>query len=357
MILSSQTSLKFSNINKLQKLKEVAEEYNRVVNFIISSFWGKAFSSFLPKDFIIASWISARLKQAAYKQAIQNLKSVKERQKKGKKVSKPEVKNLVMELDERFVDIKEGKTYFDGFIKLSSLGNKIKLNLPFKKHRHINMLEEEGFKRKKSVRISFNHTQAFVTFYYEKEVIPNPSTKAIGCDTGIKKLLVTSDGDYLGEAIEPLINKIKRKKQNSKAYKRALKERDEYINKVVKKLPNAHIVVENLTGIGQKTKKRLKKEFRKTISHWTYRNVVSRIENLCDRKGFSVYKIDPAYTSQTCNKCKAVHRENRNGEIFKCIQCGYTDDADHNASLNILDRYLSSQHMVERRTKTKSNKS
>ena len=121
MILSSKTSLKFSNKNKLQKLKEVVEEYNRVVNFVISSYWGKNFIPFLPKDFVIDSWISARLKQAAYKQAIQNLKSVRERQKKGKKVSKPEVKNLVMELDARFVDIKEGNTSFDGFIKLFSV--------------------------------------------------------------------------------------------------------------------------------------------------------------------------------------------------------------------------------------------
>lgn len=355
LIRSSRTSLRFSNKCKLTQLKTILDEYQRVVNSIIDSLWGKPIPKYLPQDSEIDSWISARLKQCAYKQSTQILKSVKKRQLKGKKVSKPRLTKQVMELDERFISIiEEPNKTFDGFMQVSSLGDKIIIKLPFKKHRHILQLESEGFQRKKSVRILFEDNRYFVDFFYSKDIEENPSKKLVGCDMGIKKLLVTSDGHYLGEGLEPLIRKIKRKKQNSKAYKRALKERDQYINRVVRELPDSHIVMEDLTGIVQGTRKRLNKEFRKTISRWTYSQVMSRIENHCARKGFLVHKVDPSYTSQTCSKCGFVHRSNRNGEVFRCTKCGYTSDADYNASLNILTRFISSQNMVGRRKKTKT---
>ena len=50
-----------------------------------------------------------------------------------------------------------------------------------------------------------------------------------------------------------------------------------------------------------------------------------------------VEKINPAYTSQTCNKCGSVEKVNRKTQsIFKCQHCGHEDNADVNAALNIL---------------------
>jgi len=62
--------------------------------------------------------------------------------------------------------------------------------------------------------------------------------------------------------------------------------------------------------------------------------------------GVQHHKVDPSYTSQTCNKCKFVSQANRVGEIFKCRNCGYAADADYNASLNILNLYLAQEHIV-----------
>jgi transposase len=49
-----------------------------------------------------------------------------------------------------------------------------------------------------------------------------------------------------------------------------------------------------------------------------------------------VEKIDPAYTSQTCNACG--HRDPKNREsqaVFRCRGCGHADHADVNAARNI----------------------
>ncbi|GFP22468.1 putative transposase, partial [Candidatus Hakubella thermalkaliphila] len=148
-----------------------------------------------------------------------------------------------------------------------------------------------------------------------------------------------------------LMNKIHRKQPGSKAFKRALKERDYYINRIVKELPLAEVktlVLENIKDIKKNTRKekKLNKEFRSKFQRWTYSKLISRIQQLSEVGGVHCQMIAPAYTSQTCSKCGFVHTLNRNGEIFKCRQCGYTLDADYNASLNILNLGLAQQSMV-----------
>lgn len=43
-----------------------------------------------------------------------------------------------------------------------------------------------------------------------------------------------------------------------------------------------------------------------------------------------------AYTSQTCCICGHIDKDNRQTqEKFKCTECGFELNADHNASINI----------------------
>jgi putative transposase len=52
--------------------------------------------------------------------------------------------------------------------------------------------------------------------------------------------------------------------------------------------------------------------------------------------GTTVVKINPAYTSQTCNRCGAVDPKSRQSQaIFRCTACGHQAHADVNAALNI----------------------
>lgn len=46
---------------------------------------------------------------------------------------------------------------------------------------------------------------------------------------------------------------------------------------------------------------------------------------------------NPAYTSQTCNRCGCVDAGNRTAQaIFACLSCGHAENADMNAAKNIL---------------------
>ncbi len=62
-----------------------------------------------------------------------------------------------------------------------------------------------------------------------------------------------------------------------------------------------------------------------------------QLDGMLQYKCREVLKIPAPYTSQNCNKCGRRDKANRlTQSTFKCISCGYTDNADLNAAANIL---------------------
>ena len=60
---------------------------------------------------------------------------------------------------------------------------------------------------------------------------------------------------------------------------------------------------------------------------------------MLEYKADEVIRVDPRYTSQTCFECGHVDRKNRKSQSkFRCVACNYSDNADANAAMNILDR-------------------
>src|SRR5699024_2910017 len=72
------------------------------------------------------------------------------------------------------------------------------------------------------------------------------------------------------------------------------------------------------------------------LANWDYFDLQYKIKYKAEREGIEFKKIKPRYTSQRCNECGHIHKENRKDqEIFKCVQCGHKTNADLNASRNI----------------------
>ena len=55
--------------------------------------------------------------------------------------------------------------------------------------------------------------------------------------------------------------------------------------------------------------------------------------------------------SQEYSRCGEIHKESRNGEIYKCIKCGTVLDADVNGAINILNRFKNEALTVPHNTK------
>lgn len=342
MIRQSRVSLKFTNKNKLKNLNSLLEEMLRVENLYIDELWKQ--QNFKSKfvDFKVNTFLSARLQQALGKQALENIKS----QRKNKKKHKPNVKKISFNLDNRFFDVKQGN-FFNIFLRLSSIKNKTYIKIPIKFHKHYNKLLEQGFILKNSIKILKRNNKIFIDFIFEKE---QPELKiegdTIGFDCGYKKLLVSSNGDFIGKNFEILYLKISRKKQGSKAFKKSLIERNNKINEILNSLDMSNIrevVVEDLKNVKHKSK--LRKKFNNKLQRWSYPKVLEKLSHICEENGILFTKVNPRYTSQKCSCCGLIQKDNRKGERYEC-SCGNIMDADLNAAINISHMGVYSPHAL-----------
>ena len=346
MIRSSKHILKFTNKSKIWKYQDMLECYKRLLQHYIDLIWDKTLphktllnSKELPdfEDITHSQW-----KQVAYKQASSILRT---RFKKKKiKFSKPEIKNISIELDARLFDIVEGN-HFNSFIRIKTpffhhhRKRAITINIPIKNHKHSNLLESQGFKKRNTIILKQNT----IGFVWEKEdALKKSEGTNIGLDTGYKKLIATSNGKTYGSNMVNIYEKISKKRQGSKAFKRSLKERDNKINEITKNFINDNqdlktLIVEDLVNVKHKSKGKIRKEFNNKLQRWSYPKVLVALERHSEAEGFELRKVNPAYTSQTCSRCGVVKKENRKGESYSC-SCGLEMDADLNASINILRR-------------------
>jgi len=90
------------------------------------------------------------------------------------------------------------------------------------------------------------------------------------------------------------------------------------------------INIEDLSGIGREESAKF------ILRNWSYHQLQSFIEYKAKREGIKVVKINPKYTSQRCNKCGHIEKENRETQSkFICKSCGHEENADYNAARNI----------------------
>lgn len=65
--------------------------------------------------------------------------------------------------------------------------------------------------------------------------------------------------------------------------------------------------------------------------------IALQLQHKARYNGSEIVKVPAAYTSQTCNACGHVARENRESQaVFRCVSCGHQAHADVNAAKNIL---------------------
>jgi len=342
-------SLALANTDKLKVLDKLSQEYKRTVNYFLKRLFQK---KDLSEEFLklYQSPLSYRYKQCAKRQAFKLFKSWCRNKKKG---DKPKLRNPSLILDYRFLELQKSKNSnsFDYWLKIATLDKGKPILIPIKSYNYAQQYFK-NWQLLKGGRLLKQNNNWFLELTFQKETpAKKEEGKVIGIDMGIKKLMVTSEGKEYGKDIESLIDKIQRKKQKSKAFFRALKERDYYINRVVKTLSWKElkaIVMENIKNIKQNTKKerKLGKLFRSKFQRWTYSQLLKRMKLTAEATGVHLQLVSPAHTSQTCSQCGAVHKLNRSNELFKCRNCGYTLDADYNASKNILKSYLAQQLMV-----------
>lgn len=382
MIKSSKHKIKNCNQSKLDLLDRIFIDYksdlNTCINYIIDGVLPLEInlsSKYLPTEILKHS----RYKQLIYKQASAILRSQIDKCKNKrfnlyKKVYKymmehhpgssfvklkyselnlkpifnskhftiPNLNNLSINLDERFFDIKNGN-HFDSFVKIISpyfneKGTRaLQINVPLNNHKHSNSLLSCGYTLKNNIQIKKIDNEYYINLIWFKQS-PNKKTEgtSLGFDMGYNKLLTDNNGNKYNGNLKEIYDKISRKKQGSKGFKRSLLHRNNEINRVCNNLPLKDVkdlIIENLNSV-----KSGKKYFSNKIQRWSYSKTITKLNDICDEYGINMVKVSPSYTSQTCSTCGHIDKNNRKGEIFCCLVCGYENDADVNASINIHNR-------------------
>lgn len=212
----------------------------------------------------------------------------------------------------------------------------------------------------------------FISFQTEQELPDpvHPSEKAVGLDMGIAKFVTLSSGEQykplnafrkyekqLAREQRKLSRKVKfsenwkkQKAQINRIHSKIASCRSDYLHKASTEISKNHamIVIENLKvsnmsksakGSAEKHGKNVKAKsgLNKSILDQGWYEFRRQLEYKQCWLGGEVIAVNPAYTSQTCSSCGHVEKANRpTQERFKCVACGYSENADIQAANNIL---------------------
>lgn len=223
--------------------------------------------------------------------------------------------------------------------------------------------------------------------YTVKREEPKPHV-VVGVDTGITDALHTSDGkvygsmsnviDFYQNTVEPAFGELSSLRNKKRAISHYLRRHDlpeDVRRSLIQKMDRLEQMIRTMDAPYRKNRQchaMLKHEISSAVKRYvndTDIDTVTVLEKLdikefnksrkvngklstfargelqkeliaaLNWKGRAFAEIMPEFTSQLCPVCSNVDKESRNGKTFKCTCCGHTDDADHNAAVNIRDRY------------------
>lgn len=181
----------------------------------------------------------------------------------------------------------------------------------------------------------------------------------LGVDFGIVNIATDSKGNqYSGAAVEKYRERYAKRRAilqrvGTKAAKRRLRkmrgkqrrfqkhENHCISKKIVATAERSHLglALEDLTHIRARVK--ASKEQRKRLHNWGFGQLRAFVEYKAKREGIPCVTIDPRNTSRECPACGHTDKRNRKTQSeFLCVECGHSNNADHNAAGNIARRGL-----------------
>ena len=197
--------------------------------------------------------------------------------------------------------------------------------------------------------------------------ILNNSNEGIGIDLGLKDFAIISNGmNYKninksarlkklekqlkreqrclsrkyenlkkGESTQRNIQKQKLKVQ--KLHHRIDNIRTDYINKIIAKIVKtkpSYITIEDLNVSGMMKNKHLSK----AVASQKFYEFRTKLKTKCDENGIELRVVDRWFpSSKICHCCGSIKKDLKlSDRVYKC-NCGYIEDRDFNASLNLRD--------------------
>ena len=313
-----------------------------------------------------------------------------------KDVSSKSVQKSIMNAERAFKNFFKGKSRFPKFKKKAKSDVKmyfVKVNakaiIQCERHRikiptlGWTRLKEKGYipinpntHIIKSGAISYKAGRYYVSILVEEQEQERPvlNNFGIGIDLGVKDFAICSNGKVYkninkSSRIRKLEKKLKREQRSlsrkyesckkfnndpkgdttrqniqkqklmvQKLYQRLDNIRTNYINNVISELVKTKpmwITIEDLNVSGMMKNKHLSK----AIAQQKFFEFRTKLLAKCKEYGIELRIVDRFYpSSKTCHCCGCVKSDLKlSDRTYHCNECGYTEDRDYNASLNLRD--------------------
>ncbi len=296
--------------------------------------------------------------QAARNKAAEACKSVVEKWKQDKKASMPHFTSPHVVYDHRTT------TFHDDYVSLATTDGRIEADYilpddgrdtPYAEYLFSDEYETTG------AELHYTNGNWMLHIHCKKEVESDMSEQAttthgtvLGVDLGVNNLAVASTGTFwTGDVFDHWRREYENRRgdlqehgtrwahENIQSIGRKEEGRFKItLHRISNKLvAEAHenecsvIAFEDLTDVRERT-----------VASWGHKWAFDRLYEYVEYKaaeyGIDVMQVDPENTSRRCSSCGFTHPDNRNGEDFECLKCGYQNHADYNAAKNIGLRYL-----------------
>ena len=133
-------------------------------------------------------------------------------------------------------------------------------------------------------------------------------------------------------------NFVKQRLKVQKLYQRLSNIRTDYLNKTIHsivKIKPAYIVIEDLNVLGMMKNRYLSK----AIAQQKFFEFKTKLVHKCKENNIELRIVDRWYpSSKLCHNCGHIKRDLKlSDRTYKCSECGYVEDRDINASLNLRD--------------------
>ena len=222
----------------------------------------------------------------------------------------------------------------------------------------------------KSGHVSIKADRYYVSVLIEipdKRIASN-SSEGIGIDLGLKDFAIVSNGKtYKNINKSAKLRKLEKKlireqrslsrkyenlKKGGSTQKRNIQKqklkiqklhhrieniRTDYINKIIAEIVKtkpSYIAIEDLNVSGMMKNKHLSR----AVASQKFYEFRSKLEAKCKENGIELRIVDRWFpSSKTCHCCKSIKKDlNLSDRVFRC-DCGYIEDRDFNAALNLRD--------------------
>lgn len=273
---------------------------------------------------------------------------------------------------------KNQSSIYNTFITLSGQNTKDgKIYIPTKYSRKFHGDLQRYYKepnkknqRNVSYKICFEKNRIRIILSINKHINPvKYKNKYYGIDTNVKHNLfadkygnfIDYDRDLFDDYVQ-FLKQIDNKKSNKPKVSKLsikdkakltsfnrkitdmLKRKSSMLVKQTKMLGKNHLILEDLGVFGKSFAKSEEYEgfkYSRLVKLLNLSSIKNIVKSIGDKKNIQVTFIQPYYTSQTCECCGIITRENRKvQEEFECISCGHKSNADTHSASIIEDRLV-----------------